>query len=67
MNELKRDLKEVKKLLLELLKIEEESGLTFKDLPKSEQEFAKLEMEVLQLRIKQFKQILKEKEMELKP
>ena len=67
MNELKRELKEVKKLLIELLKIEEESGLTFEDLPESQQEFAKLEMEVVQLRIKQFKQILKEKEMELKP
>lgn len=66
MNELKRALKEVKKLLQELLKIHSEFGLGFKDLPESQQEFAKLELEVLQLRIKQFKQVIKEKEMELK-
>ena len=66
MNELKSALKGIKKLLKDLLKIEEESGLKFKDLSKSEQTFAKYEMEVVQVRIKQLKQIIKDKEKDIK-
>jgi len=66
MNELKRALKEAKKLLKDLLRLEEQSGMAFKDFPKSEQSFAKLEMEVAQLRIKQLKEIILEKEKDIK-
>tara|TARA_B100001939_G_C16820108_1_gene563953 strand:+ start:537 stop:848 length:312 start_codon:yes stop_codon:yes gene_type:complete len=63
--ETKSVLKDIKKLLKELLKLEENYGMAFKDFPEDEQQFVKLEMEVVQLRIKQFKQIIAQKEKDI--
>jgi|TARA_R100000084_G_C4509982_1_gene82058 hypothetical protein len=63
--ETKSVLKDIKNLLKELLKLEEKYGMAFKDFPEDEQLFAKLEMEVVQLRIKQFKQIIAQKEKDI--